>query len=32
LLIQQLSDAWGVNPHGDGKAIWFELHESPPAR
>jgi anti-sigma regulatory factor (Ser/Thr protein kinase) len=32
LLIQQLSDAWGVNPHGDGKTIWFELHESPPAR
>jgi serine phosphatase RsbU (regulator of sigma subunit)/anti-sigma regulatory factor (Ser/Thr protein kinase) len=32
LLIQQLADAWGVDPHGDGKSIWFELCESPAAR
>jgi serine phosphatase RsbU (regulator of sigma subunit)/anti-sigma regulatory factor (Ser/Thr protein kinase) len=27
LLIESLADAWGVDPHGDGKAIWFELYE-----
>ncbi|MFE4868604.1 SpoIIE family protein phosphatase [Streptomyces sp. NPDC056682] len=28
LLMQMLADAWGVDPRGDGKSIWFELHES----
>jgi hypothetical protein len=23
-----LADAWGVDPRGDGKSIWFELYES----
>lgn len=27
LLIKRLSHAWGVEPRGDGKAIWFELYE-----
>lgn len=27
ILIESLADAWGVDPHGDGKAIWFELYE-----
>ena len=25
LLVQALADAWGVRPHGIGKAVWFEL-------
>lgn len=25
LLVQALSDAWGVNPRGTGKVVWFEL-------
>ncbi|MEU4466748.1 ATP-binding protein [Streptomyces sp. NPDC024017] len=25
LLVQALADAWGVRPHGVGKAVWFEL-------
>ncbi|AZQ38335.1 ATP-binding protein [Streptomyces cyaneochromogenes] len=25
LLVQSLADAWGVQPHGVGKAVWFEL-------
>lgn len=29
LLVQELSDAWGVDPLGDGKSIWFELYEAP---
>lgn len=28
LLIEELADAWGVDPRGDGKAIWFEIYES----
>ncbi|MEV6005913.1 SpoIIE family protein phosphatase [Streptomyces sp. NPDC051976] len=28
LLIEELADAWGVDPHGDGKSIWFELYEA----
>ncbi|MHC5902303.1 ATP-binding protein [Streptomyces sp. S6] len=24
-LVQSLADAWGVRPHGIGKAVWFEL-------
>ncbi|WP_405807254.1 SpoIIE family protein phosphatase [Streptomyces sp. NBC_00210] len=31
LLTEMLADAWGVEPRGEGKSIWFELHE-PPAR
>lgn len=27
LLIEMLSDAWGVDPRGEGKSIWFELYE-----
>jgi anti-sigma regulatory factor (Ser/Thr protein kinase) len=25
LLLQTMSGAWGVESHGDGKTIWFEL-------
>jgi serine phosphatase RsbU (regulator of sigma subunit)/anti-sigma regulatory factor (Ser/Thr protein kinase) len=28
LLIEQLAQAWGVDPRGDGKTIWFELYET----
>ena len=29
LLIDQLSDRWGVHEHpGDGKTVWFELDDS----
>ncbi|MFJ9807524.1 SpoIIE family protein phosphatase [Streptomyces sp. NPDC101158] len=28
ILMEMLADAWGVDPRGEGKAIWFELHES----
>ena len=24
-LVQSLADAWGIRPHGIGKAVWFEL-------
>jgi anti-sigma regulatory factor (Ser/Thr protein kinase) len=24
-LVETLADAWGVRPHGVGKAVWFEL-------
>jgi anti-sigma regulatory factor (Ser/Thr protein kinase) len=24
-LVESLADAWGVRPHGVGKAVWFEL-------
>jgi anti-sigma regulatory factor (Ser/Thr protein kinase) len=27
VLTETLADAWGVEPRGDGKAIWFELYE-----
>ncbi|MGW4162813.1 ATP-binding SpoIIE family protein phosphatase [Streptomyces sp. NPDC004788] len=27
LLMEMLADSWGVDPRGEGKAIWFELHE-----
>ncbi|MFE7128407.1 SpoIIE family protein phosphatase [Streptomyces sp. NPDC057617] len=27
LLMEMLADAWGVDPRGDGKSIWFELYE-----
>ncbi|WSY83171.1 SpoIIE family protein phosphatase [Streptomyces sp. NBC_00876] len=28
VLMGMLADAWGVDPRGAGKSIWFELHES----
>ncbi|MDN0200440.1 SpoIIE family protein phosphatase [Streptomyces sp. S.PNR 29] len=28
LLIELLAHAWGVDPRGEGKSIWFELYES----
>ncbi|MFD7133781.1 SpoIIE family protein phosphatase [Streptomyces sp. NPDC059894] len=31
VLIELLADGWGVAPRGEGKSIWFELYESPPA-
>ncbi|MGX1882273.1 ATP-binding SpoIIE family protein phosphatase [Streptomyces sp. NPDC055287] len=27
ILMEMLADAWGVDPRGEGKSIWFELHE-----
>ncbi|WP_149183579.1 SpoIIE family protein phosphatase [Streptomyces sp. TRM49041] len=27
LLMEMLAHAWGVDPRGDGKSIWFELYE-----
>ncbi len=27
VLMDLLAGAWGVDPRGDGKSIWFELHE-----
>ncbi|WP_030302336.1 SpoIIE family protein phosphatase [Streptomyces katrae] len=27
LLMEMLADAWGVDPRGEGKSIWFEMHE-----
>uniref|UniRef100_A0AAU2K3Z4 protein-serine/threonine phosphatase n=1 Tax=Streptomyces sp. NBC_00049 TaxID=2903617 RepID=A0AAU2K3Z4_9ACTN len=27
LLMEMLADTWGVDPRGEGKSIWFELHE-----
>lgn len=30
VLMEMLADAWGVDPQGVGKAIWFELYESGP--
>ncbi|MGW4204020.1 ATP-binding SpoIIE family protein phosphatase [Streptomyces sp. NPDC004726] len=27
VLMEMLADAWGVDPKGEGKSIWFELHE-----
>ncbi|SEM63605.1 SpoIIE family protein phosphatase [Streptacidiphilus jiangxiensis] len=29
MLLDILADQWGVLPRGDGKCIWFELHEAP---
>ncbi|WP_327354744.1 SpoIIE family protein phosphatase [Streptomyces sp. NBC_01304] len=28
VLMELLADAWGVDPRGEGKSIWFELYES----
>ncbi|WP_338897132.1 SpoIIE family protein phosphatase [Streptomyces sp. TG1A-60] len=30
VLMDMLADAWGVDPRGDGKSIWFELYEPAP--
>ncbi|GAA2433357.1 SpoIIE family protein phosphatase [Streptomyces pulveraceus] len=30
VLMEMLADAWGVDPRGAGKSIWFELNESGP--
>ncbi|MDX3638831.1 SpoIIE family protein phosphatase [Streptomyces sp. MB09-02B] len=30
VLMDMLADAWGVDPRGDGKSIWFELYETLP--
>ncbi|MFI6640556.1 SpoIIE family protein phosphatase [Streptomyces sp. NPDC050504] len=27
VLMEMLADAWGVDPRGEGKSIWFELEE-----
>lgn len=27
VLMELLADGWGVAPRGEGKSIWFELHE-----
>ncbi|MFJ9826805.1 SpoIIE family protein phosphatase [Streptomyces sp. NPDC101160] len=32
LLMEMLADSWGVDPRGEGKAIWFELHEPEPGK
>ncbi|WP_299529843.1 SpoIIE family protein phosphatase [uncultured Streptomyces sp.] len=32
VLMEMLADAWGVDPQGEGKSIWFELHESTEAK
>ncbi|WP_435058771.1 ATP-binding SpoIIE family protein phosphatase [Streptomyces sp. bgisy060] len=29
VLMELLADDWGVDPRGEGKAIWFELNEPP---
>jgi serine phosphatase RsbU (regulator of sigma subunit)/anti-sigma regulatory factor (Ser/Thr protein kinase) len=31
MLMESLSDAWGVAPRGEGKTTWFELRETAPA-
>jgi anti-sigma regulatory factor (Ser/Thr protein kinase) len=32
VLIELLADAWGVDPRGQGKSIWFELYEPTPKK
>jgi anti-sigma regulatory factor (Ser/Thr protein kinase) len=27
ILMEMLAHEWGVDPRGEGKSIWFELHE-----
>ncbi|MER5401070.1 SpoIIE family protein phosphatase [Streptomyces sp. NPDC002599] len=29
VLVEMLADAWGVDPRGQGKSIWFEFSEAP---
>ncbi|MFD5326623.1 SpoIIE family protein phosphatase [Streptomyces sp. NPDC127092] len=31
ILMEMLAHRWGVDPRGEGKAIWFELEEPPSA-
>ncbi|WP_328554462.1 ATP-binding SpoIIE family protein phosphatase [Streptomyces sp. NBC_00358] len=31
VLVEMLADAWGVDPRGEGKSIWFEFSETPEA-
>lgn len=31
VLMEMLAGAWGVEPRGEGKNIWFELYEAEPA-
>lgn len=28
MLLGMLADRWGVDPRGEGKCIWFEMHEA----
>ncbi|MFJ2266540.1 SpoIIE family protein phosphatase [Streptomyces sp. NPDC087228] len=28
VLMEMLADAWGVDPRGSGKSVWFELYEA----
>ncbi|MBO8192419.1 SpoIIE family protein phosphatase [Streptomyces oryzae] len=30
MLLGMLADRWGVDPRGEGKCIWFEVHEQEP--
>ncbi|SHM91891.1 hypothetical protein SAMN05216499_11696 [Actinacidiphila paucisporea] len=30
LLMEELADAWGVDPRGDGKSTWFESYDKLP--
>ncbi|WP_103503641.1 MULTISPECIES: SpoIIE family protein phosphatase [unclassified Streptomyces] len=30
LLMENIADSWGVDPRGEGKSTWFELHERVP--
>jgi hypothetical protein len=32
LLVEQLANAWGVEPRADGKTVWFELDVSTATR
>jgi anti-sigma regulatory factor (Ser/Thr protein kinase) len=29
VLLDLLADHWGVRPSGEGKVVWFEMHEKP---
>ena len=31
MLVEALADAWGVDPRGSGKRMWFELIHRQPA-
>ncbi|WP_078591819.1 SpoIIE family protein phosphatase [Streptomyces megasporus] len=31
LLMEMVANAWGVEPRGEGKSIWFEIREGAPA-
>ena len=30
VMMEMLAGAWGVDPRGEGKCIWFEMHENAP--